>query len=161
MEWTEEIVAHLRALWCEGVPTAEIGRRLGITKNAVIGKAHRLVLPPRPSPIPAIPPAAQDRAASPAGRNAIGPSQIDSSQIGSGARGSAPVKALAQPPWSPPHRLEAPPFRRAHTCCWPLGEPGKPGFHFCDDAALPTKPYCARHADLAYVKVREKREEAA
>ena len=51
MEWTEEAIAKLRTLWAEGLSTAEIGRRLNISKNAVVGKAHRLNLPPRPSPI--------------------------------------------------------------------------------------------------------------
>ena len=51
MEWTDEAIAKLRALWAEGLSTAEIGRRLNISKNAVVGKAHRLNLPPRPSPI--------------------------------------------------------------------------------------------------------------
>lgn len=51
MEWAEETVARLRMLWDEGFSTAEIGRRLGVSKNAVVGKAHRLDLPARPSPI--------------------------------------------------------------------------------------------------------------
>ncbi|MXV43803.1 GcrA cell cycle regulator [Saccharibacter sp. 17.LH.SD] len=51
MEWTEELIAKLRELWSQGLSTAEIGRQLSITKNAVVGKAHRLELPPRPSPI--------------------------------------------------------------------------------------------------------------
>ena len=51
MEWSEEVIAQLRALWKEGHSTAEIGRRMGITKNAVVGKAHRLQLDSRPSPI--------------------------------------------------------------------------------------------------------------
>ena len=49
--WNSDTVARLRQLWGEGHPTAEIGRRLGLSKNAVIGKAHRLDLPNRPSPI--------------------------------------------------------------------------------------------------------------
>src|SRR3954468_19267616 len=51
MEWAEETIVRLRALWDEGHSTAEIGRRLGVSKNAVVGKAHRLDLPARPSPI--------------------------------------------------------------------------------------------------------------
>src|SRR5476651_615251 len=51
MEWNDEIIGQLRALWAEGHSTAEIGRRLGVTKNAIVGKAHRLDLPARPSPI--------------------------------------------------------------------------------------------------------------
>jgi GcrA cell cycle regulator len=50
-EWTPERTAALIALWGEELTTSEIGRRLGITKNAVIGKVHRLGLPKRrPSP---------------------------------------------------------------------------------------------------------------
>src|SRR5258707_15855415 len=51
MEWAEETIVRLRTLWDEGLSTAEIGRRLGVSKNAVVGKAHRLDLPARPSPV--------------------------------------------------------------------------------------------------------------
>ncbi len=51
ISWTDEVVARLRGLWDEGHSTAEIGRRLGTTKNAVVGKAHRLSLPAQPSQI--------------------------------------------------------------------------------------------------------------
>ena len=50
-EWTDDTIRELRRLWSEGHSTAEIGRRMGISKNAVVGKAHRLDLPARPSPI--------------------------------------------------------------------------------------------------------------
>ncbi len=50
-EWTPQNITALIALWDEGLPTSEIGRRLGITKNAVIGKVHRLGLKKRGSPI--------------------------------------------------------------------------------------------------------------
>ena len=44
MAWTYSRVARLKKLWAEGVPTIKIGRRLGTTKNAIIGKADRLNL---------------------------------------------------------------------------------------------------------------------
>ena len=47
--WTPERVEQLTQLFEEGLPTAEIGRRLGLTKNAVIGKLHRIALSPRVS----------------------------------------------------------------------------------------------------------------
>jgi GcrA cell cycle regulator len=50
-EWTNDEDIQLQALWAEGHSTAEIGRRLGRTKNSVVGHSHRLDLPPRPSPI--------------------------------------------------------------------------------------------------------------
>jgi GcrA cell cycle regulator len=49
--WTPDLIQNLSRLWDEGHSTAEIGRRLGISKNAVVGKAHRLALTPRPSPL--------------------------------------------------------------------------------------------------------------
>jgi len=51
MAWTDEKVATLKQLWTEGLTTGEIGKRLGVSKNAVVGKAHRLNLESRPSPI--------------------------------------------------------------------------------------------------------------
>ena len=60
--WTPERMEMLGRLWEEGLSTAEIGRQLGLTKNAVIGKAHRLGLKGRPSPVKAPPkPAAAAR----------------------------------------------------------------------------------------------------
>jgi len=50
-EWTPVRVSALIALWEEGLATSEIGRRLGVTKNAIIGKVHRLGLAKRQSPI--------------------------------------------------------------------------------------------------------------
>lgn len=50
-EWTPKHVSALMALWAEGVPASEIGRRLGVTKNAIVGKVHRLGLTKRQSPI--------------------------------------------------------------------------------------------------------------
>jgi GcrA cell cycle regulator len=49
--WTPHLDARLRAEWAAGTSASEIGRQLGVSKNAVIGRAHRLYLPSRPSPI--------------------------------------------------------------------------------------------------------------
>ena len=51
VDWTSDLIKRLRRDWKTGRSTAEIGRRLGVSKNAVIGKADRLGLPARPSPI--------------------------------------------------------------------------------------------------------------
>ncbi len=56
-QWSEGEIRQLRALWADGVSTAEIGRRLGVPKSAVTNKARRLGLPGRPPPIrPKAPP---------------------------------------------------------------------------------------------------------
>ena len=58
-EWTPTKVSTLIALWNEGLSTSVIGNRLGVTKNAVVGKVHRLKLPKRGSPIKLKPKAAE------------------------------------------------------------------------------------------------------
>ena len=56
--WTPERIQRLAELWEEGLPTRVIGEHMGITKNAVVGKVHRLGLAKRASPIaPKQPPA--------------------------------------------------------------------------------------------------------
>lgn len=51
MAWTEQMIEDLKRMWDEGLTTGEIGKRLGVTKNSIIGKVHRLQLTARPSPI--------------------------------------------------------------------------------------------------------------
>jgi GcrA cell cycle regulator len=149
MEWSDEIITKLRNLWVEGHSTAEIGRRLSISKNAVVGKAHRLNLPPRPSPIRR----ALEGSVSPqrqAPRRMQGPT-LPPLAVALGG----PAPAL-RPIMSPPKQTS-----RATPCCWPIGEPGKPSFHFCNADSLPGKPYCDDHAAIAYVRIRDRREDAA
>jgi GcrA cell cycle regulator len=160
MDWTVEAIERLRALWAEGHSTAEIGRRMGISKNAVVGKAHRLSLPARPSPIrrdangEALPRPQPVRAPRPAG---VVP-RLTLPQV---APPPAPVLApVAVPPPAPVVR-SFPRFSPARACCWPIGEPGQPGFRFCAAEALTGKPYCPEHAAVAYVKARDRREDAA
>ncbi len=148
MDWTDEVIAKLRQLWAEGLSTAEIGRRLNISKNAVVGKAHRLNLCPRPSPIRRM--GADVPARTPAPRRAQGPTLPPLS-----AAMGTPVPSLRAIMPAPKTS------QRATPCCWPIGEPGKPSFHFCNGPALPSKPYCEAHAAIAYVRVRDKREDAA
>lgn len=157
MEWTEETISRLRSLWAEGLSTAEIGRRLNISKNAVVGKAHRLNLPSRPSPIRRTDGATAPRQSPP--KRAHGPTLPPL---------SASVAASPLPPASAP---AMPPLRaisslpkqqpRSTPCCWPIGEPGKPSFHFCNGVAVAGKPYCEEHAVVAYVRLRDKREDIA
>ena len=130
IEWTPERTETLTGLWKEGLSTAEIGRRLGVTKNAVVGKVHRLGLPKRQSPIAAkTAPAATAAPAKPAVPKPAGPKpQVHKAEV---------------------VRLEG---LRPGMCSWPIGEPGTESFHFCGGTAVPGKPYCAEHCAKAYVK---------
>jgi GcrA cell cycle regulator len=177
MEWNEELIGRLVALWGEGHSTAEIGRRLNVTKNAVVGKAHRLDLPPRPSPIRRDGPRLSSRPSAP--RRVIGPTLpplattlapalVAATPLPARSFGSAVLPAVARQPAPEPVAIKPPAPRavsgyipRPMACCWPTGEPGTKSFHFCEAEAVPGKPYCAAHAQIAYVKVRDRREEAA
>lgn len=161
MDWTAEAIERLKALWAEGHSTAEIGRRMGISKNAVVGKAHRLNLPARPSPIrrDAAPrPAPVPRAPRPMSvARAAPPPMLRPAP----AVPPAPVVSAAPP--APVLRAfpAARPRMGSRSCCWPIGEPGTSGFRFCGGDPMAGKPYCTEHAALAYVKPRDRREDAA
>jgi GcrA cell cycle regulator len=168
MEWAEETIVRLRALWDEGHSTAEIGRRLGVTKNAVVGKAHRLDLPSRPSPIrrDGTGGSAPRRSAP---RRVAGPTLPPLSSTGPMSAPASGATTLLHMPAMAPKPVPAPrvappaprPYGRVVTCCWPIGEPGTRSFRFCDTSSEPGKPYCSDHVKLAYVKVRDRREDAA
>ena len=143
MDWTDQTVATLRTLWGEGHSTAEIGRCMDTTKNAIVGKAHRLKLPARPSPIRV---ASPDRP-KPAPR--ITPPVL-------ALPNHLPTVLLPAPAPEPPlvHPAAPATARRAGTCQWPIGEPGRAGFHLCGDEPVPSKPYCPSHCGRAYVRPR-------
>jgi GcrA cell cycle regulator len=142
MGWTEERVALLKKLWTEGHSATQIAKQLGgVTRNAVIGKVHRLGLAGRATPSrPAKRPvrAARPRSAAP----------------------NAPrlrPSAYAPPvivPVLDPLRLEDGSFATVLTltesmCKWPIGNPDEPGFAFCARPAG-CGPYCADHSRQAY-----------
>ena len=170
MEWNDETIARLRELWAEGLSTAEIGRRMSVSKNAVVGKAHRLNLPARPSPIRRD--GAGAAARPPAARRVTGPTlpplsvAVIPAPVVAVAAAPAPVaRPAARPAAAAPRpvAVRAVPYSpgRVSTCCWPIGEPGTKSFRFCDSDATQGKPYCSEHAALAYVRVRDRRDEAA
>lgn len=188
MVWNEETIRSLTELWAEGYSTAEIGRRLGVSKNAIVGKAHRLVLEPRPSPIrreqatqpddrpiyarktagPTLPPLASAGGASsvilPSNVKPLRPPVLPGHNAAT-VRATSPGVVISVADKSPSASLHhAPPHqvrRAAPSCCWPIGDPGTKAFRFCDDFSLPGKPYCDQHAKLAYVKIRDRKEDAA
>lgn len=123
MSWTDEKIEDLKKLWAKGLSTAEIGRALGVSKNAVVGKSHRLGLKPRPSPISGKPVEAAPVAAKPKPK----PKAKESEKIGD-------IIDLGP-----------------QMCRWPFGDPGDDDFHFCGRQVAAGKPYCAEHCSVAYV----------
>lgn len=161
-EWSSEVIDKLRILWSEGHTTAEIGRRLHTSKNAVVGKSHRLQLPPRPSPIrrdsSANPQKKQQNARLRRTRPAPGGALLHVSEV------ILPMPdIICAPPTTTAMATLAASFgatpegssRRTDQlgktpCCWPVGEPSKPSFSFCGADAVTGKPYCPDHCGVAY-----------
>ncbi len=138
MEWTDERTNLLKTLWLQGQTASQIAERLGgITRNAVIGKAHRLGLSSRPSPIRQRPLGRQPSTPVPAAAAKPQPAEP--------ARPAAPT-----PVPQAARRVKAAPGSRA--CMWPMGDPKQPGFHFCGAPAEVGRPYCSGHCSVAYHK---------
>jgi GcrA cell cycle regulator len=178
-DWTETRLNDLRTLWNhieasgKKLSTAEIGRRLGITKNSVVGKAHRLHLESRPSPVEfdrnrvkkepikrveegavTLPPLASEVVALPEHLLFHKPMILDGEKIPARLPTPRPPKA-AKPRPLPAVLLR--PFGRVICCLWPIGDPGTPGFHFCDDPSAAGRVYCESHCNIAYIKVQPHR----
>lgn len=144
MEWPEQTIRDLRTLWAQGHSTAEIGRRLRLSKNSVVGKAHRLDLEARPSPI----------------RRAAGYIKVPPSIPRIRVQATLPPLASDTSPLPrPPEPIQFRP--RSQPCCWPIGEPKSKTFRFCFAPAPGGKPYCDEHSKLAYVRIRDRRDDVA
>lgn len=168
-EWSDGRIAMLRRLWADhGLSAAAIGRMLGISKNAVVGKAHRLELPSRPSPINRRPAAPQPPRIPRAPRVTLPPLAATAPLDATGATEpaaaplpvpeAAPLRRRSRAPLPTPISVGAAPSGRPAPaapirrtpCCWPMGEPGTPAFRFCDEASDGRTPYCEAHAAQAY-----------
>ena len=147
MEWSSERIEQLRSLWHDGLSASQIATHLGgITRNAVIGKAHRLGLTGRPSPIKnRVPGAPRPRPRRP---------RVERSHVHAPRPAAAsPMRRVELP--LPPVELEDMPGATILTltdriCKWPIGDPRHPDFHFCGRASAEGLPYCIDHARRAY-----------
>ena len=126
--WDKDKLDQLRHFWLEGLPITKIGLELNVSRNAIAGKAHRLGLPKRNSPI-----------------SKLGEPRINQSKaVPEENKKELPLKLLLRDvEWS------------RNACCWPLGDPKLPGFKFCGITIIPGRPYCEEHSVLAYTNTRE------
>ncbi len=153
MTWTEERVAELMRLWEAGRSASEIGRLLGVSKNSVVGKAHRMKLKARPSPI--------KRGSSPQPRRpAVAAMPKPVTQAPSAPK-QVQERRIAPAPAPRPARAVARTHGKGPSCLWPIGDPGDQDFHFCGEPAVAGKPYCDEHCARAYIVRNRSDSEAA
>ncbi|MGI9401070.1 MAG: GcrA family cell cycle regulator [Rhizobiaceae bacterium] len=162
MSWTDERVAQLTKLWADGLSASQIAAELGgVTRNAVIGKVHRLGLSGRAKS------SSQSSASRPKRQPRVNGFSSRSPRSGQRALNNVSLKistatetnrALIE------EDIEAPkPLKIAltelteKTCKWPLGDPATDDFHFCGHDICESGPYCRYHAKLAYQPVADRR----
>lgn len=150
--WTSERVQMLHSYVLAGLSCAQIAAEIGVTRNAVIGKIHRLGL-------------------TTGGRPGRPPSSLAQRMRAASLRPSSPrrqsritriMRAIAASPNVVPFpaAAEPTPVESAHRCSlmelagggcrWPLSDPGKADFGFCGNDAIQGLSYCAGHARIAY-----------
>lgn len=186
MSWTDERVEALKAMWVEGKSASQIAKELGgVTRNAVIGKVHRLGLsnrgpngeraeePAAPEPEPAPEPAAEPAMNAP-----------EAAEVRSGAKETnvtamrpRPTAIAGQPQPPQPAGAEISPEALANlaevakrakrltlmqlterTCKWPVGDPATDDFWFCGLPTVPGKPYCETHVAVAFQPMSARRD---
>ena len=164
MNWTDERVELLKKLWAEGLSASQIANQLGgVSRNAVIGKVHRLKLSGRGRAS-----AAQPRAKkAPAGtaKTASRPVRTVTATVGATALAvQFDAEPIARQVLRPAADVVVPISRRLtltqlteRTCKWPNGDPLAEDFSFCGNEAGENGPYCGYHSRVAYQPASERR----
>jgi GcrA cell cycle regulator len=159
--WTDERVELLKKLWADGLSASRIAAELGgVTRNAVIGKVHRLGLSGRAKP----PSSSVNRPRKPR------PSHLFRG-VRASVRGNTALAARSAYDYDlepEPELIEniIPLGQRCsilelsdEKCHWPIGDPGQPDFFFCGGKAVVGMPYCGYHVRIAYQPPAERRRE--
>lgn len=145
MAWTEEMIENLKQMWKEGLTTNEIAKRLGVSKNSIVGKVHRLNLKARPSPIKK--------------KEDVAPIENLATKEEKNKPSSKTIKKVSISPVNISSTKETKKNQCLklteldnHTCRWPLGDPRDDNFCFCGKAVRGGQTYCEEHSAIAYVK---------
>lgn len=139
MSWTEDRIGLLKKLWTEGKTAAEIAGVLGgITRNAVIGKAHRLKLSQRASPL-------QQNVKK---TSAVSERALAAPKLRAPVQENATKKILERDKSRPRVSMMA---LNSRSCRWPIGDPRDGDFGFCGcPIDTPGLSYCPEHMRVAY-----------
>ena len=167
MNWTDERVELLRKLWSEGLSASQIAAQLGsVTRNAVIGKVHRLKLSSRGRTTVAAP--RQKKTSSSAGgsKSATRAPTVTRSITTSIGATALQTQFDVEPVvrYRPAQDVVVPISRRLQlvqlserTCKWPNGDPLTEEFSFCGNDTAETGPYCTYHSRVAFQPASERR----
>jgi GcrA cell cycle regulator len=164
--WTDERVESLKKLWAEGLSASQIAAQIGgVTRNAVIGKVHRLGLSGRTKAGSSAPRSVRPkvRTAGHVARPSVQALVFGANALKPGAL--AEVEAQPQRSLAPAIPFPAPPSEsrigilglNEKTCRWPEGDPASSEFRFCGAAASMGQPYCPYHCAIAFQPSQDRR----
>lgn len=157
MTWTDERTELLKQLWNEGLSASQIAHKIeGVTRNAIIGKIHRLGMPARKVPFAAS--HAQNKTDSKANKSGTLLHNVKADSRLSD-RSKSPEPELI--PLLTPEQRTSVLHLTERTCKWPIGEPNSNDFYFCGVEAKTDLPYCETHAKIAYQPLERKRKRAS
>jgi GcrA cell cycle regulator len=169
MNWTDERVEKLKKLWADGLSASQIAAQLGgVSRNAVIGKVHRLSLPGRAKSGGASSSARTKRATSapraPNYASRVATRTVVRSAGATALKEDLSIEAYQEIETRPAENVVVPISRRLaltelteRTCKWPIGDPLQEDFHFCGNDSGEGTPYCTYHARLAFQPSAERR----
>ena len=168
MSWTDERVELLKRLWNQGLSASQIAGELagGVTRNAVIGKVHRLGLSGRAKST--APAAARPRKTTRPPSHPMSHAPTVRGNLAMMPKAApqpspAPVIALAPQPVSevviPMSERVTIMELRESMCRWPHGDPTSADFRFCGAKSPTGTPYCNYHSQIAYQPSLERRRE--
>jgi GcrA cell cycle regulator len=154
MTWTDERVELLKKLWADGLSASQIAAELGgITRNAVIGKVHRLGLSGR---------AKSPSSSAPRPRKARNPLVRVARPAMRGNTALAYEYEIEPEPEVIDNIIPLGQRRtllelNEDTCRWPVGDPANADFFFCGGKPMPGLPYCGYHCRVAYQPATDRR----
>ena len=188
MAWTDERVETLKTLWTGGASASQIAKELGgVTRNAVIGKVHRLGLSSRnqgkpetaekPAPVVEEVAAAQEPVAAPPVREVKMPEPQAETTAAAPEVAKSPDADLPVPATPSEGMVTIPSENQVdiaqidrdarklglmdlteRTCKWPIGDPSRGEFYFCGHPVVTGKPYCKGHTAAAYQPMSSRRD---
>jgi len=169
MNWTDERVELLKKLWADGLSASQIAAQLGgVTRNAVIGKVHRLKLSSRgratASPVRQKKTQQVSSSLKSSSRAATTSRSMAASIGATALQTQFDVEPIARQVLRPVENVVVPISRRLqliqlneHTCKWPNGDPLSEDFHFCGNDSAESGPYCNYHSRIAFQPASERR----
>jgi len=161
MSWTDDRVELLTKLWADGLSASQIANQLGgVTRNAVIGKVHRLGLSGRATTSRVKSSRPRRRPSQSRGEGRTSYPTFGNAALKPYYDSEAKADALPQPVEEihiPPEQRRTILTLRETTCRWPIGDPSEEDFYFCGGSSEPGQPYCDHHARVAYQPVQSRR----